>query len=100
VPFIFYREGREYGVPINWLFLYGKLSDEDMIGKPSSQENIESGKRTCACRANLLTLGMKRSFITSSEGERYYGKERRIENQAYHFKLGRSAIWIGFNYRT
>lgn len=35
-------------VPINWLFLYGKLSDEDMIGKPSSQENNESGKRICA----------------------------------------------------
>lgn len=53
---MFYREGREYGVPINWLFLYGKLSDEDMIGKPSSQENIESGKRTCACRANLFYI--------------------------------------------
>jgi len=69
VPFIFYREGREYGVPINWLFLYGKLSDEDMIGKPSSQENIESGKRTCACRAYLFYIRKKRSFITSSEGE-------------------------------
>ena len=100
MPFIFYREGREYGVPINWLFLYGKLSDEDMIGKPSSQENIESGKRTCACRANRFNIRHENEALLPVVKGRYYGKERRIENQAYHFKLGRSAIWIGFNNRT
>jgi hypothetical protein len=47
----------------------------------------------------FFTLGENEALLPVVKG-RYYGKERRIENQAYHFKLGGSAIWIGFNYRT
>ena len=38
-------------------YSYMESNDEDMIGKPSFQENIESGKSTCACRANLFNIG-------------------------------------------